>query len=181
MHSDNNSLSSFEYCPICGTHSFRPIDNKAMGCSNCGLRYYANVATAVALFVVDEKSDKILVAERGREPAKGTLDLPGGFVDPMETVEDAVRRELFEETGLNAKEIKYLFSYPNIYRYSGIDIHTSDLFFLCKVENLSKAKANDDVAGITEVRISELKSSVFGLESIRSVIGKIERGEISII
>lgn len=180
MSVDNNTLSSFKYCPICGTHSFTPIDSKAMGCSNCGLRYYANVAAAVALFVVDSESETILVTERGREPAKGTLDLPGGFVDPQETVEDAVRRELFEETGLTTYEIKYLFSCPNIYRYSGIDIHTSDLFFLCKVKNIYEAKPNDDVSKIHHFKISELKSSDFGLKSIKTIVEKIERGEIQI-
>lgn len=179
--SDNNSLSSFEYCPICGTHSFRPIDYKAMGCCNCGFIYYANVATAVALFVIDDKLDGILVVERGREPALGMLDLPGGFVDPFETVEDAVKRELFEETGLEALEIKYMFSYPNIYRYSGIPINTSDLFFLCKVKDISETKANDDVANAYKVKISDLRFSEFGLDSIRSVIKKIECGEIKIM
>ena len=52
---------------------------------------------------------------RAKEPAKGTLDLPGGFVDMYETVEDGMRREIKEETGLDVTEIQYLFSSPNVY------------------------------------------------------------------
>ena len=72
---------------------------------------------------------EILVARRGKEPAKGTLDLPGGFVDNYETGEEAVAREVMEETGLKVDEVKYLFSLPNIYPYSGIVVHTLDQFY----------------------------------------------------
>ena len=74
---------------------------------------------AVACFVLDE-AGRLLTVRRARDPEKGTLDLPGGFVDPgggrwmM-----PVRRELREETGLEATEVRLLFSIPNVYPYSG--------------------------------------------------------------
>lgn len=168
-----NSLETFSYCPKCGAHSFSPIDAKAMGCSICGLRYYANVASAVALIVID-KEENILSVVREREPAKGTLDLPGGFVDPMETVENAVARELFEETNLKANDIKYLFSRPNKYPYSGIDVYTSDLVFLCRVDNFGSAIANDDAAELRISKISEIRGDDYGLMSIRQIMTEIE-------
>lgn len=70
----------------------------------------------------------MLVVRRAKDPAKGTLDLPGGFVDLHESAEEAVRREVKEETGLDVKSSRYLFSIPNIYLYSGFEVHTEDLF-----------------------------------------------------
>ena len=48
------------------------------------------------------------MTRRAKEPAKGTLDLPGGFVDMHETGEEGVAREVKEETGVSASIIKYI-------------------------------------------------------------------------
>lgn len=174
-----NSLSSFHYCPRCGTPDFNPIDEKAMGCPHCGLRYYANVAAAVALFVIDNNGNMLSVI-RGREPAKGTWDLPGGFVDPNESAEEAVLRELFEETGLRAEKITYLLSHPNIYPYSGIDVHTCDLFYVCVVKDLSKAKADDDAQEVIISAINDIEPERYGLSSIRYIVEKVANKEITL-
>jgi ADP-ribose pyrophosphatase YjhB (NUDIX family) len=109
---------------------------------------------------------EVLVARRAKEPAKGTLDLPGGFCDCYESVEQGIAREIEEETGLKVKETNYLFSIPNIYSYSGMDIHTMDLFFRCTVEE-GIPVPNDDVAELEWIAIDKLKSEEFGLISIR--------------
>ena len=58
--------------------------------------------------------DELLVCRRAKEPAKGTLDLPGGFIDMTETGEEGVAREVREETGMKVAKAEYLFSLPNI-------------------------------------------------------------------
>lgn len=50
----------------------------------------------------------ILLVVRGHEPFRGRLALPGGFVEPGETVETAVQREVEEETGLRPRSIELL-------------------------------------------------------------------------
>ena len=72
---------------------------------------------------------ELLVCRRAKEPAKGTLDLPGGFIDKNETGEEGVAREVLEETGLKVKKAVYQFTLPNIYVYSGFPVHTLDMFF----------------------------------------------------
>ncbi len=81
--------------------------------------YYANICAATAAFIMNDKNE-LLVVRRAKEPAKGTLDLPGGFCDMYETVEEGMRREIQEETGLEVDAIEYLFSSPNVYMYSGL-------------------------------------------------------------
>ena len=112
------------------------------------------------------------MARRGKEPAKDTLDLPGGFVDNYETAEQGMVREILEETGLtiDKKDVTYLFSIPNVYHYSGMDIHTLDLFFVCHVEDDVVIKAADDAAACFWVPLREVYVERFGLRSIRQAV-----------
>ena len=79
---------------------------------------FINPSAAVVAFICNSRGE-LLVVVRDCEPAKGTLDLPGGFTDIDETVEESVIREIKEETGLTVTATTYLFSYPNHYLYSG--------------------------------------------------------------
>ena len=103
---------------------------------------------------------------RKQEPAKGTYDLPGGFSDMDETAEQGIAREVKEETNLDVTDVKYLFSRPNIYPYSGFDVHTLDLFFLCRASNYQQVKACDDAESFRWIPLCELKPEQFGLTSI---------------
>ena len=79
-------LEKFEYCPRCGSKHFVVHNEKSKLCENCGFVYYANPCSATAAFIINEKNE-LLVVKRAKEPAKGTLDLPGGFCDMYETAE----------------------------------------------------------------------------------------------
>jgi len=162
-------LQSFVYCPKCGSSRFVENNFKSKKCEDCQFVYYFNSASATAAFIVD-KENRLLVAKRANEPAKGTLDLPGGFVDLDETAEDAIKREVLEETGLIVCEINYLFSLPNIYTYSDFDIHTVDLFFECHVADLSNLHPEDDVAELFFLTKEEINPELFGLDSIRKAV-----------
>ena len=165
-------LSSFSYCPRCGQKGLEHVHGRAIHCPSCDLTYFHNVASAVACFVLDE-AGRLLTVRRARDPEKGTLDLPGGFVDPEETVDDAVRRELREETGLEATEVRLLFSIPNVYPYSGVDVYTADLFYLTRVKSFDGATAMDDAGELVIVDPADLRPEAFGLRSIRAGIERI--------
>jgi len=82
---------------------------------------------------------------RAIEPHYGKLDLPGGFIDHHETVEEAVKRELFEELGMNIKSLKYLSSAPNEYIFSDFSVFTIDLAFEVIPESIDNLKPMDDI------------------------------------
>ena len=117
-------------------------------------------------FIQNER-EELLVCRRAKDPAKGTLDLPGGFIDMFETGEQGVAREVMEETGLKVAGTEYLFSLPNTYLYSGFLVHTLDLFYLCKVENDSRIQAMDDVAESFWMPLDRIRPEDFGLDSVR--------------
>lgn len=159
-------LDKFKFCPVCGSDRFDIQDGKSKKCRDCGFEYFLNPSAATAAFIINEKGE-ILVEKRGRDPQKGTLDLPGGFTDIGETAEEGIAREIKEETGLKITSARYLFSLPNIYHYSGMDISTLDFFFRCTVDDCQKAQANDDAAELMWVSLADLQTEKFGLQSIR--------------
>ena len=167
----NHPLEVFRYCPKCGSNDFGIHNALSRQCVNCGFTFYQNPRASTAAFILNDKGE-LLVARRAKEPAIGTLDLPGGFVDNNENAEQGMVREIQEETGLKMQpgEVKYLFSIPNIYRYSGMDIHTLDLFFLCHVPEDAEVKAADDAAELTWLPLREVYVERFGLRSIREAV-----------
>ena len=163
-------LEKFKYCPICGGPHFEVNNFKSKKCADCGFVYYANPCAATAAFIVNDQNE-LLVVRRAKEPAKGTLDLPGGFCDMYETVEEGMRREIKEETGLDVGKIQYLFSSPNIYMYSGLGVHTLDMDFLVRIHGERPAiQADDDAAEAIWLPISKIEPNDFGLTSIRNAV-----------
>lgn len=102
-------LEKFEYCPRCGSHHFVENGARSRKCENCGFEYFMNPSAANVAIIRNSKGE-ILVTLRKQEPAKGTLDLPGGFTEIGETSEEGVVREVMEETNLKVTAARYLFS-----------------------------------------------------------------------
>lgn len=112
----------------CGAQSVLLENHKALRCSACGFTYFHNVATAVGAIIVC--GDEVLLLERGKEPGKGQLGLPGGFVDPFESAEQALIREISEETGIRVTQpLNYVGAWANQYPYGGVLYHTQDVYF----------------------------------------------------
>lgn len=161
-----NILEKFHYCPVCGSKHFSANGPKSLKCRNCNFEYFLNASSAVVAFILN-RNNELLVERRKYDPVKGTLDLPGGFVDVGETTEHGIAREVREETGLEVSSAKYLFSLPNKYRYGGIDIPTLDLFFLCEVKDELALQASDDAAECMWIPVDEIHTEQFGLRSVR--------------
>ena len=89
------SFKFLTLCPSCNSGNIKFINNKKYFCNECSFTYFHNVAAAVAVIV--ECNSKILLVRRNIEPASGKFDLPGGFVDSGENLEQAAKREVNEE------------------------------------------------------------------------------------
>ena len=159
----------FKYCPACGSHKFVMNNNKSMCCEQCGFIYYVNASAATAAFIQNENGD-LLACRRAKEPAKGTLDLPGGFVDNNETAEETIVREINEELSGKVEKLEYLFSLPNLYEYSGLTVPTLDMFFRCQLKSNENLKASDDVESFEFIPLDKLQPELFGLMSVRKAV-----------
>lgn len=137
-----NTMNSqpFRFCPSCGTEggSFRA--QKEYSCSRCGFRFFQNVAAACGLFLLRGDmgpGQEVFLVQRALDPGKGKWGLPGGFLDPGETMEGALFREVSEEIGLAPEHYDspvYLGAWPNIYDFGGVRYHTVDSYFLAMLD-----------------------------------------------
>lgn len=135
----------FRHCPRCGQVQHGDPPERVLDCAACGFRFFFTASNAVAVFVTREDG-RALFIRRGREPGKGLLAPPGGFVDIGESAELAARREIREEVGLELEELGFLCSHPNNYPYEGINYPVLDFFFTARASNADSAQALDDVA-----------------------------------
>ncbi|HSV73923.1 MAG TPA: NUDIX domain-containing protein [Chthonomonadales bacterium] len=140
----DGALASFRRCPSCGSDEGSATSAKRWACRACGFEFFQNAAAAV-IAIVRRPDGAVLFTRRARPPAEGKLDLPGGFVDPGEAAEGALRREVLEEVGLQIEEARFLASFPNRYLYAGVLYHTLDLVFDCHVIDPRAAAASDEV------------------------------------
>jgi mutator protein MutT len=137
-------LKVLKFCPKCGSPELNSHADLSLKCGQCKFHFYVNSAAAVAALVVNPEG-KLLLTTRAVEPDYGKLDLPGGFIDPGETAEEAVKRELWEELGMKVNSMEYITSAPNEYIFSGISVFTLDMAFRVIPETISGLKAQDDI------------------------------------
>ncbi len=132
---------TFLFCPSCGTPARSPGSNP-FECGKCEYRFYFSPATAVGGIVTNPHGELLFVI-RGREPGKGKYGLPGGFVDAGEILEDALVREVMEETSLTVTNVDYLCSFPNSYTYREVTVSVLDAFYICEVETFDGMKPQE--------------------------------------
>lgn len=150
-------MNDLKFCPKCGEKSLLWSEGKKWSCKQCDFVLFHNCAAAVAVMITC--GDEIMFTKRNQEPAKGKLDLAGGFTDPNESAENTCVRELKEELNIeiNPKNLKFLKSIPNLYPYKGIIYNTLDMFFEYKVDNkFSVDLALDEISEIVWINKQEI-------------------------
>ena len=93
-----------KFCPYCGEKLVEePFGGRVhCYCAKCDRIHYENPLPAVAVLVRNH-DNQLLLVKRSVEPARGAWCLPGGFIEIDESIEEAVLRELEEETGLKGE------------------------------------------------------------------------------
>lgn len=84
-------------CSYCGSR-YQNSETWPKSCPGCGNTSYLNPIPVVVLLV--PVGDGLVVARRNIEPKRGTLVLPGGYLDLGETWQEGAQREMYEETGI---------------------------------------------------------------------------------
>lgn len=97
------------FCGSCGTPTQDKEDERAILCPACGLISYPRISPAIIVAVVKEKSLLLARAKNFKLPFYSVL---AGFVEPGETLEQAVKREVREEVGIGVKNVRYFGSQP---------------------------------------------------------------------
>ena len=174
MSDPNSPGEVFRYCPRCGSHDFMPDTVRSHRCGHCGFQYFFNMAAAVAALIYDSQG-RLLMTYRANEPGKGKLDLPGGFVDPGETAEEALKREIREELSIDVTPGRFIGSFPNRYLYGGFLYQTLDLVFACEGADLDAIRRADDVSGYIFAFRDQIPMEDIGLDSIRRIIESLRK------
>lgn len=163
----------FKHCPHCGSVHIEYSNNFKFNCLDCDFVLYHNIAAAVALVFIS--NGKILFTVRNVNPDKGKLDLPGGFIDPGETAEEAACREVQEELGLTIfpSDLHYVTTAPNNYLYKNVAYRTMDIFYECHLDSEEIAiNAKDEIKDLIWIKRNAIDVTQIGFDSIRKVISE---------
>jgi len=118
------------------------------------------------------RRDRILMAQRGKEPLKGWWSLPGGALELGESLRDAVSREVLEETGLVVRPVAMFEIFERIIRDAGgaPEYHYVLVDYVCRITGGTLC-AGDDVCRVEWVRRRELPA----LQITEGTLAVIER------
>jgi 8-oxo-dGTP pyrophosphatase MutT (NUDIX family) len=174
----------FKFCPSCASEKINFEKEKLFRCPDCGFVYYHNIAAASGclICVPENGKEKFLFTVRGKDPGKGLLDMPGGFVDRGEGILEGLYRELQEEIGWappvpqgsSLADVFSLYaSFPNTYLYKDVNYYTCDMFFSVSAPALVLSDLRLEESEIAAVRLllpEEIDYSQFAFNSTKRAV-----------
>ncbi|MCA8918810.1 MAG: NUDIX hydrolase [Planctomycetes bacterium] len=140
---------------------------------------YARAALAVdcVVFGLDDEDLKVMLIERGQPPFKGRWALPGGFVRLDETLFEAARRELEEETGLKRVFLEQLYTFGDVKRDPRERVVSVAYYALCNLRD-HKVQGATDASAAAWFGLHDLPSLAFDHDEIlRTAVERI-RGKV---
>jgi 8-oxo-dGTP diphosphatase len=150
-------MTRSRFCSACGgVLDEAQLDGRArLVCRNCGRITYSNPIPSVAAII--EQDGAVLLVQRAVEPGKGRWCLPGGFIETGESIEDAVVREVKEETGLDCQPLDILDARSDLGGYYG------DILIVCYRARVLGGKpiAGDDAMDLGFFQISDVPPLAF--------------------
>ena len=165
-----NIVDAFVYCIKCGA----PTINEGLvrECPKCKLIRYIGPYPATGALITER--NKLLLVKRGGEPAKDTWDLPGGFIKPVESAEESIRREIKEELGVNVVKIEYFNSKYDRYEYSGVEDFIFVVNFKVEIEK-TEIECQDDISDYKYFDLSKIPYNEIYFPSIIETIKELIR------
>lgn len=171
----NPNTDCFNYCPSCGAKGLAPSGEKSFACPSCGFSFFINCAAAAMALILDNRRH-LLVTRRKFDPGRGSLDLPGGFAEPGEGIEQTLIREIKEELNLEITAMTYYCSCFNRYPFKGVAYPVTDMAFVCQVADLSPMEPGDDVEDVRFIPVPDLDPGRFSMASACQVITRFKNG-----
>jgi ADP-ribose pyrophosphatase YjhB (NUDIX family) len=138
-------------------------------CAACGFHYHFNPAVAAGV-IADDARGRVLLVRRAKDPGRGLLGVPGGFVDIGESAEAAVVREAREETGVEVAELRFLGSWPNVYEWRQVAYPVLDLYFTGRAGDGPLASARHEVAEVLWLRPEEIDPADLAFPTARAAL-----------
>jgi len=163
------------FCRRCG----QPLTQKMGHIFTCGNSHtlYVNAASAPGLLLLNAKG-QVLLVRRAIEPGKGMLDVPGGFCDGPEPLEDALVREMHEELDLSPADYstpEFMFSDTIEYEFSGERIPLLVEIFRATINPNAKPKPKDDVVSIEWALPAEVDLNQVAFSAVRIALQKLQK------
>ena len=168
--------AAFRYCPRCGNGPAASGGEPVFSCAGCGFLYHFNPAVAAGV-IAEDPEGRVLLIRRAKDPGRGLLGVPGGFVDIGEAAEAAVHREALEETGVEVGELRFLGSWPNVYEWRGVAYPVLDLYFTGRARDGSTASARHEVDEVLWLRPGEIDAAALAFPTARAAF--LRHGEIA--
>jgi len=162
-----------QYCGACGTATTPRTTERSRECPACGLVAYPRLAPAVMALV--RRGSELLLARSPRF-AQGVYSALAGFVEPGETLEQCLEREVHEEVGLRVRQVRYFASQPWPFPHSlmiaffadygsgeiridGVEIEDARWFDIENFENLPRLPARISIArSLIDAAIGEMRA-----------------------
>lgn len=141
-------------------------------CDQCQHRFYDNPRPTADIVLFND-NDEVLLGKRADEPGKGKWDIPGGFVEFDESLEQSAERELLEELGLTASDYsnpEYVVSHAALYPWGDEVYHNVATWFVARIKSNVVLDPKDDITEAKFFSLDNLEEIDFSLPLLKSVV-----------
>lgn len=154
---------SNRFCGCCGGAMVKKEDERALVCERCGNIVYPKISPAIIAGVIN--GNRILLTKYAGRANSPSYALVAGFAEIGETIEETVKREVFEETGIRVKNLRYYKSQP--WPFSD----TLLFGFFCDADGSTRIKLDESELSVAEwVSRSEMDLEDDGISLTREMI-----------
>lgn len=154
----------YKFCLLCGG-KLKTKSEYVLQCKICGFSTYINPVPCNGVIIQNGKNE-IMLVKRKVNPKKGYWDLPGGFLQPNENLEQSVKREIKEELGVNVEMKDIIGTYKDEYMFQDILIPTLGIVVTAKPSSFN-FKAKDDITSYKFFAPNEVLKQKLAFRSLR--------------